>query len=190
MSHLKYVIGNALAPQSEKTNFIAHCCNDIGAWGAGFVIAISNISVKPEMEYGFWARPTLHRTASCAFIPLDVFELGAIQIVPFRRNDYIVNIIGQRSIGKDSEGNPPIRYEAITAGFEKLLPVLKTQNGELHVPRLGVGLAGGSWDKIEEILIECIVKQGIDVTVYTLPNETFKFDFVEGIKFDTEETKE
>jgi len=35
---ITYLVGDATQPQGEGVKVIAHICNDIGAWGAGFVI--------------------------------------------------------------------------------------------------------------------------------------------------------
>jgi hypothetical protein len=38
---IQYIAGDATAPIGDGNKIIAHVCNDIGAWGAGFVLAIS-----------------------------------------------------------------------------------------------------------------------------------------------------
>lgn len=37
------------------------------------------------------------------------------------------------------------------------------------MPRIGCGLAGGTWDQIEPLLEERLVCAGFDVRVYDLP---------------------
>jgi len=37
------------------------------------------------------------------------------------------------------------------------------------MPRIGCGLAGGSWDQIEPLLEEHLAGAGFDVRVYDLP---------------------
>jgi hypothetical protein len=37
---LNYVIGDATEPQGAGPKVLAHCCNDLGRWGAGFVVAL------------------------------------------------------------------------------------------------------------------------------------------------------
>jgi hypothetical protein len=34
------------------------------------------------------------------------------------------------------------------------------------MPRIGCGLAGGTWDKIEPLIQSALIKKNIDVTVY------------------------
>ena len=39
----------------------------------------------------------------------------------------------------------------------------------VHMPRIGTGHAGGSWEIIEELVLDTLVHQGVPVTVYSLP---------------------
>jgi hypothetical protein len=38
--------------------------------------------------------------------------------------------------------------------------------GHIHAPTFGAGLAGGNWNKIEQIIKDEIVNRGIKVTIY------------------------
>ncbi|MEZ4800268.1 MAG: hypothetical protein R2809_10945 [Flavobacteriales bacterium] len=42
MAKVNYVTGDATIPQTNGNKIIVHVCNDIGGWGKGFVMAISN----------------------------------------------------------------------------------------------------------------------------------------------------
>jgi hypothetical protein len=65
---------------------------------------------------------------------------------------WVANIIGQSGIYKDTQGNAPIRYDAIKKGLEIVYSFAREQDAVLHMPRIGCGLAGGTWDKIEPML--------------------------------------
>ena len=41
MTPLRILKGDATSPQAKGPKIIAHACNDIGGWGAGFVVAVS-----------------------------------------------------------------------------------------------------------------------------------------------------
>ncbi len=69
MKTIIYLKGDATKPQSQGNKIIAHICNDIGGWGKGFVLAISNRWKKPENEYRKW------------FQDAENFNLGEIQTV-------------------------------------------------------------------------------------------------------------
>ena len=47
-----YLKGNAVEPKEvEGRKIIVHVCNDVGAWGKCFVMALSNKWKKPEQEF-------------------------------------------------------------------------------------------------------------------------------------------
>jgi O-acetyl-ADP-ribose deacetylase (regulator of RNase III) len=161
--NIHYVEGDATAPVARPA-CIVHCCNDIGGWGAGFVLAVSRRWPHVEQRY---------RTLPVKMgLPL---ELGYVQVVPAELGITVFNLIGQRGIGPDKKGDPPIRYEAIDAGLGKIGRIIRSRNvwsgpdgpTSLHLPRMGCGLAGGSWARIEESL-EKHLKE-VDVYVYDFP---------------------
>jgi O-acetyl-ADP-ribose deacetylase (regulator of RNase III) len=158
---IKYVDGDATAPIGEGNKLIIHCCNDVGAWGAGFVLALSSKDTTPEEEYKAWCR-----LVDSPNYPS--FHLGAVQLVKFTEEKglYVVNMIGQHGCGHDEDGNPPIRYEAIRQCLKKVRKLAKRQKATVHAPRFGSDLAGGDWNVIEKIIEEELTTRGIPVTVY------------------------
>lgn len=155
MKEIKYIKGDATSPQAKGVKIIAHICNDLGGWGKGFVLAISKRWKEPETSYRKW-----HRERS-----ENDFELGNIQIIQVEKFVYVCNMIGQRGMKTGSNG-VPIRYEAVNKCLEKLSDVAKELNASVHMPRIGCGLAGGKWEKIEPIIKENLIKNEIDTIVY------------------------
>ena len=51
---IHYCIGDATYPNGIGNMIIPHICNDIGGWGAGFVLAISKRWKLPEQKYYEW----------------------------------------------------------------------------------------------------------------------------------------
>ena len=150
---IKYIKGDATAPEVEGNKIIAHICNDIGGWGRGFVLAISNKWKAPEGEYRKWAASK------------DNFELGKIQVVKCDEEIFVANMIGQEGIKK--KGNkPPIRYEAVQSALRELSKEASALKASIHMPRIGCGLAGGKWEEIEPIIQQELIKKGVPVTVY------------------------
>jgi hypothetical protein len=47
MAGLRYIVGDATAPE-DRPAVIAHVCNDVEAWGKGFVLALSRRWKAPE----------------------------------------------------------------------------------------------------------------------------------------------
>lgn len=152
---IQYVKGDATRPRGKGTKIIVHCCNDLGAWGAGFVLALSRRWPEPEAAY-------------LDSITRGSLELGKVQFVSVDEegeNIVVANLVGQK--GLRGPANPtPIRYSAIESGLTKVAAEAKKQKATVHMPRMGAGLAGGDWNKIVALLEKTL--QGVDVTVYDL----------------------
>lgn len=154
MEIINYISGDATNPIIDGNKVIVHICNDIGGWGKGFVLAISKRWKQPENEYRKW------------FNSKDNFLLGEVQFVQVEDDIWVANIIGQHKINKDENGNAPIRYEAIKIGLKKVIKFAKENNASAHMPRIGCGLAGGTWDKIEPLINESFLKNNIRTYIY------------------------
>jgi O-acetyl-ADP-ribose deacetylase (regulator of RNase III) len=135
---------------------IAHCCNDIGAWGAGFVLALSKRWRAPRQRYSE---------------AVGILALGRVQFVEVEPDIIVANIIGQHGVGCDETGAPPIRYEALAKGLQTIADLAKSMGCSVHLPRLGCGLAGGEWAAVEFIINVKLCAAGVPVFVYDLPVE-------------------
>lgn len=155
---IQYVAGDATQPQGDGPKVIVHCCNDQGAWGKGFVLALSQRWPEPERQYRAWS----------AGGRAQPFALGEVQFVPVTSDLWVANLIGQHGIRRQG-GQPPIRYEALRAGFQRVASFAREHGASAHMPRLGAGLAGGDWTIISQLLEEELIDRGIPVTVYDLP---------------------
>ena len=155
MPDITYVTGDATAPAGDGPKIICHVCNDIGAWGAGFVLAISRRWAQPEAAFRDWFAGKAEND----------FALGAVQFVPVGPDLWVANMIGQRGIRKTKSG-PPIRYEAVETALARVAERAGELKASIHMPRIGCGLAGGSWDRIEPLIRNTLVAAGVPVTVY------------------------
>ncbi len=153
MSKLVYIKGDATNPIGEGNKIIIHVCNDIGGWGRGFVLALSNRWSKPEEGYLNWFKSN------------ENFELGEVQFVQVEDDLWVANMIAQHDI-VPINSVPPIRYEAVAECLKKVALKAKELNASIHAPRFGSGLAGGDWDKIEKLIKSELISVGISVTVY------------------------
>ena len=152
-----YVKGDATKPQGEGVKIIAHICNDKGGWGAGFVLALNKLSLKPQKMYRDW-----YSRRRDYFLPL-----GMTQTVYLSDELYVFNMIAQH--GTVSKLNPqPLSYEALEIALERLAELAIEANASVHMPRIGAGLAGGKWDVIESIINRTLTLRDVDVTVYDL----------------------
>jgi O-acetyl-ADP-ribose deacetylase (regulator of RNase III) len=156
---IKYVIGDATNPIGEGNKIICHISNDIGGWGAGFVLAISKKWRYPEQAY--------------RAMPKEERILGNVELIFCESNEhgaiFVANMIGQHDVRPMKVDNlivPPIRYDAVLACLRTVKRLAMQTQATIHMPRIGAGLAGGNWGTIEKIINEAL--EGIDVTVYDL----------------------
>ena len=155
---IEYVTGDATQPAGDGPRVIVHICNDIGAWGAGFVLALSRRWLQPEARYRAWSQGNEDTP----------FKLGQVQFVAVEPDLWVANLIGQHNIRR-LKGVPPIRYAAVRTGLKRVAEFAQEHGATAHMPRIGAGLAGGDWATIEAIIAEELGSRGIAVTVYSLP---------------------
>lgn len=163
---ITYLEGDATQPQGAGgLKLIPHCCNNIGRWGAGFVVALSRRWPGPNGPEAAYRK--MYEDNKEDFHKL----LGAAQFIPVEDDIQVVNIIGQRGlIGPD---NPrPIDYQALECGFRAVGEFAWQNRASIHMPRVGCGLAGGSWARVQSIIHRCI-PGGRPVFVYDFPGGTF-----------------
>jgi O-acetyl-ADP-ribose deacetylase (regulator of RNase III) len=151
---IQYIKGDATAPIGDGNKIIVHVCNDIGGWGRGFVLAISKRWEAPEKAYRAWAASG------------ERFSLGEVQFVQVEQGIWIANMIGQRDVKKDKSGEPPVRYPAIKDGLIKVGIYAKQVQATVHMPRIGCGLAGGTWDQVEPLINDALTGKGVKTVVY------------------------
>ncbi|MFJ3669911.1 macro domain-containing protein [Streptomyces sp. NPDC090106] len=155
MPEIAYIRGDATAPSVKGVKVIAHVCNDIGGWGKGFVLAVSRRWPEPEAAYRAWHRGRAGND----------FGLGAAQFVRVEPYVWVANLIGQRGIRTGSKG-VPVRYEAIDTALTALAGKALELGASVHMPRIGCGLAGGTWSRVEPLVRDRLVARGVAVTVY------------------------
>jgi O-acetyl-ADP-ribose deacetylase (regulator of RNase III) len=152
---LRFVKGDATSPQASGAKIIAHVCNDLGGWGKGFVVAISRRWPEPERAYRKWHRERAGND----------FGLGATQLVHTQPDIWVANMVAQRGI-RSGSGGPPIRYDAVERCLAAVADHATSRSASVHMPRIGCGLAGGRWDRIEPLIVKTLCNRDIAVTVY------------------------
>ncbi|TRV78909.1 macro domain-containing protein [Streptomyces sp. 130] len=155
MSEIMYVRGDATAPQGKGVKVIVHVCNDLGGWGKGFVLALSRRWPEPEAAYRGWHRERARND----------FGLGAVQFVQVTPVVWVANVVGQHGMRRGSKG-VPVRYEAIDTGLAAVADRALELGASVHMPRIGCGLAGGTWSRIEPLIEGRLTARGLPVTVY------------------------
>lgn len=161
MTEISYLIGDATRPVGDGPKIIAHVCNDKGGWGRGFVVALSRTDGNPEKAYRWWhSKP--HPNG---------FFLGAVEFVQFGPKDddtFVANMIAQKGIR--NPGAPvAVDYDALDCALFQVGAYAARIGASVHMPRIGCGLGGGSWDAVEPIIVSQLCSRDVPVTVYDLP---------------------
>jgi O-acetyl-ADP-ribose deacetylase (regulator of RNase III) len=164
-----YRKGDASIPHGDKPVVIAHICNNLGRWGAGFTRALCARSPEPSATYLTWARGEY----SLKYTP--PFELGQILICPYRDLEsgrfyghFVAHMVAQD--GLRSARNPrPVSYAALRDCLFRLCDEIAGREFVVQMPRIGCGLGGGDWADIEPIIDATLVRSGkLSVFVYDL----------------------
>jgi O-acetyl-ADP-ribose deacetylase (regulator of RNase III) len=79
----------------------------------------------------------------------------------------VASLVGQQGYGTSNV--PRIRYVALAQCFEKVKEYASEHDASVHLPRIGEGQSGGSWETVAEIVRTVLVNNGVAVTVYELP---------------------
>lgn len=141
---------DATKPIGTGMKYIAHVCNNIGAWGAGFVLAISNRWSAPEKHY-LNLKPIERKLNNTHFI----------QVEP---DITVVNMIAQNGF-KTTTNPTPLDYKSLAVCLETLYNNALIEKATVHMPKIGSGLGGGDWDRIENLIKE---KMTVDTYIYTI----------------------
>ncbi len=139
---IEYRKGDCLQ-DSDTKRVIAHVVNNKGGFGKGFALAVANKYPEVKKQYLSWYKESLSEDN------LN-FYLGRNQFVTVSRELTICNMLAQN--GYKSTDNPvSLDYKAL----EDCLSFVN-KHVRLHIsiwmPKIGSGLAGGNWNKIEDII--------------------------------------
>ena len=165
---LQRIIGDATKPVGDGNKLIIHICNDIGGWGAGFVLALSQAFPDAERAYLNWYHGEDQQPKQQLQVQKQIpFTLGQVQFVSVTPQITVCNMIAQRHVTTQN-GTPPIRYDALAECLQKVASFAKENQATVHFPKISCGLAGGEWNKIEPLLQAFLLDQEIQATLYEL----------------------
>lgn len=145
-----------IAKNTEKLTFIPHICNNVNAWGAGFVLPLAEHF--PEAREAFYEikNPVLGETQ---FVPADNTPV------------FICNMFAQDGVASETN-KTPIKYDALEKcmiDVQEMALRLDQNDSIIACPLFGAGLAGGDWEIISGMINSIWSSKGIDVEVYFLP---------------------
>ena len=172
MKKINYLIGDATDPVPDPNGWsraIIHVVNNRPAWGKGFVLSVSKRWKLPEAAYYLWASSGVRGGGAAGADPGDQFCLGGIQPVRVAEKLWVINMLAQHDLS-EINGVPQIRYRALAEALDRVQTFAYfNEIGSLHAPRIGAGLAGGDWNKIEALLQERIWESRMRIFIYDLP---------------------
>ena len=146
---IKYIKGNLLdAPQ----NLIVHGVNCAGGFGRGVAGALK--LKYPSVADFYYDK---HNT--------EGWKLGEFQLVALDDGRIVVNLATQQKYGND--GKLYFNYEAAQRGLVELFKFAAHHQYSVAMPKLGCGLGGAEWSKVEAI-IKKLAGKSLDVYVYEL----------------------
>lgn len=157
MAKIEYHIGDALQPVGEGEAFIIHICNNRNTWGAGFVCALSNKWDLPEMVYRKYKNGNSR-------------VLGSIQPVLVESTDRFISVVNMIAQDNSRTQLPLVDYDALARCLAQTVLYINgiehRNDLSIHCPRIGCGIGGGRWEKIEPMLQ--VVSAFFPVHVYDL----------------------
>lgn len=153
---LRFRKGDAVNPLGGTFRYILQVNNNEGKYGAGFSGAIAKKWPQVEKEYRNWWRQQMGK-----------LKLGEIQVVQVQTDTAVINMIAQDGIRESAKSKTVhIKYDALEECLKKAAKEILDNGGSVHTVRIGCGLAGGSWNEVESIIKEQLIKKGINVTIY------------------------
>jgi hypothetical protein len=153
------VRGNALEPRGTGSKLIVHIVNDATPnWGGGgFAQAVR--TKWPVIQEDFKAWAAADRSA---------LSLGNVRITKIDEQTIIASMICQKGYGPSTK--PRIRYAALRKCLATVAESATKERVSAHMPRIGCGQAGGSWEIVQELVESSLCAGSIPVTVYDLPS--------------------
>lgn len=132
----------------RKKTIVAHVCNNVGAWGAGFTHYLEKHSPLSKETH----------------LKKSMYELGEVDFV--EENGFVVaNMYAQE--GLRGGGNPtPLKYFKLNECLRKVFTYASIHDLNVTMPKIGSGLANGGWEIIEKIVSERALDNLQCVTVF------------------------
>ena len=153
---LQYIKGDLFTHNFHNKTIIPHVCNNIGAWGSGFVIPLGKHFPRSKERYLAWYKQGWEGVSG-------PFGLGKMQrvIVDDKKGIYVANMIAQTMGGKR-----PLNYVSLVECMDKVAVFATKWRLNIVCPKFGSDRAGGDWNFIEQLIEDCWLYRDINVTVY------------------------
>ncbi len=157
MDTFRVVHGNVLNPVGAGPKVVCQLVNDQArVWGGGVARAAAQKYPAAQQQFSRWILEIPKRE-----------RLGRVHFADLGKNVFIASLIAQEGYGASS--GPRIRYAPLEHCFRLVATFAAERRADVHLPRIGAGQSGGSWDTVEEIIRDTLTSNGVRVTVYDLP---------------------
>ena len=155
---MKEIVGDALEPRGKGVKVVAHVVPDtLSPWGGGGFA--SQVRRRfPTVWNNFRSQTTLAQTPPV---------LGAVFMTCLSDQIYIAHMVAQHGIGPSPVQR--LRYAPLADCLSTVHLRAQELGASVHMPRIGTGHGGASWDVVKELITEELVDKGISTTVYQRP---------------------
>jgi len=158
-SPIKYLMGDATSPSITGPIVLIHIVNDsTPRWGGQFARSLKDKWVNAQASFIQWAESDNSN-----------LTLGSVHFVDVSDRITIGTLVSQRGYG--ASARPRLRYSALKECLQQVADFAQSRAASVHMPRIGAGQAGGSWDIIEQLIASTLAEKDIEVVVYDLPNQ-------------------
>jgi len=132
---------------NDKDILITHVCNDIPAWGSGFVVPL--MAKWPQLKTHHYLRKS---------------KLGETEFERVSDNIRVANMIAQKGV-RGPQYARPLQDDSLVKCMETVALSL-CLNEEIYAPKFGALRAGAKWEEIEVLINKIWISRGIKVTVF------------------------
>jgi len=155
--------GDATEPRGAGKKIIAHIVNDATAnWGGGgFAAALRRKWPNVQSDFQKQVGERQHSV-----------RLGATYYTAIGRDTGVFHMVAQHGYGPSAK--PRIRYAALEVCLDALADLAVRNAAAVHMPRIGTGQAGGTWEIIRDLIVETLCARGLQVTIYDPPNRILR----------------
>jgi IrrE N-terminal-like domain len=157
LAGLQYVHGDVLDPQGAGPKIVCQLVNDSARrWGGGVALQAGRRFPNAQKAFALWA----------SSIPPSE-RLGKVFFGEVGPGLTLASLVAQKGFGPSD--SPRIRYLALEECLRRVANEAIRAKATVHLPRIGLGEARGTWPLIEGLLCDEFVARGVSATVHDLP---------------------
>ena len=157
VAEITYLRGDASRPRGSGPRILAQIVNDSAfTWGGGFSLTVRGRWPVAQEAFRAWAERERRN-----------LRLGNVHVGNVDENFAVVSMIAQHGFGPSPK--PRIRYMALKSCLQRLGDIAAERSATVHMPKIGSGQAGGSWNIVREFVQEAVCARGVKAFVYELP---------------------